>query len=349
MTFKRTSSARQAFTLVELLVVIAIIGVLVALLLPAVQAAREAARRTQCQNHLKQIGLGFVNHESATGNLPSGGWGYRWTGDPDRGTGERQPGGWAFSILGYMEAGNIQQIGAGLPRAEKEAALLTQRMSPISFFYCPSRRAAEVSHAPASSENSIDPEPPGERLRAKTDYAANGGSNSPGDPDEAAVVPWSTGPSIGCLDTYPDCNWGSHTKEVVEKFNGPVKPRIPVELRQIEDGTSNTMLAAEKFFNIDSTEGGCSDNDSYFQGYDWDVVRWTKATPSFIPKNDNITDDPGCSVRFGGPHPGVVQAVYCDGSVHSISLDIDPIEWQLLGMKSDGGSLPVKGPSGPVL
>ena len=109
----RARRSRGGFTLVELLVVIAIIGILVALLLPAVQSAREAARRVQCTNHLKQLGLAALNHESAIRHFPAGGWSYRWIGDPDRGTNWRQPGGQFYNMLPYMEQEVVYQLQSG--------------------------------------------------------------------------------------------------------------------------------------------------------------------------------------------------------------------------------------------
>ena len=85
---------RSGFTLVELLAVVAIIGLLVGLMLPAIQSAREAARRTTCGNNLKQLAVACLEYDESQRHFPSGGWGYQWNGDPDPGLGPPQPGGW---------------------------------------------------------------------------------------------------------------------------------------------------------------------------------------------------------------------------------------------------------------
>jgi prepilin-type N-terminal cleavage/methylation domain-containing protein len=135
---------RTAFTLVELLVVIAIIGILVALLLPAVQAAREAARRAECQNHLKQIATACLLHESTHKFLPSGGWRCEYTADPNMGYGANQPGSWYYNILPYIEEQQLHDLGKGkaLTSAEFKAASITLHTTPVPTFNCPSRRAA---------------------------------------------------------------------------------------------------------------------------------------------------------------------------------------------------------------
>jgi prepilin-type N-terminal cleavage/methylation domain-containing protein len=348
---------RHGFTLVELLVVIAIIGILVALLLPAVQAAREAARRNQCQNHLKQIGLASLNHENTMKFLPSGGWGYIWTGDPDMGSGESQPGGWGFSILPYLEEAALSQVGKGLPAAQKSTELAKQKATPIPIFYCPSRRPAVTTYG---SETSVNVENPPGNFIAKTDYAGNGGTYCPGE----GRPTWSSGPAnTDCPNKFPSCDWGaSYTIDNLKnKFDGAIRPRLPVKISQITDGTSKTMLAGEKYLWTQhygdelGQISNCADNNSPYQGYDWDTIRWANAKRNtaitwnaeldYVPQPDS--EPPlhagGCVVNFGSPHPGVFQIVRCDGSVDSLSYDIDMDSFELLANRQDGGQ--VAGPT----
>ncbi|PQO47591.1 DUF1559 domain-containing protein [Blastopirellula marina] len=139
-------TGRRGFTLVELLVVIAIIGVLIALLLPAVQQAREAARRMQCSNNLKQIGLAFHNHHDTLGHLPHGG-----SDGPDNtccsGT-IRDTWSWLFHITPYIEQQNVYDLSS-------DSAVAT---AVIDAYYCPTRRAPQLYNNYAHS-----------------DYAGNGG------------------------------------------------------------------------------------------------------------------------------------------------------------------------------
>ncbi len=151
-----------AFTLVELLVVIAIIGILVALLLPAVQAAREAARRMQCSNQVKQLGLAFHLHHEQFKQFPTGGWDWDTPPTYQGGsplTGSRQRAGWGFQILPLIEASNTWQAGA-------ETAI--GQTNPV--FFCPSRRGPQTvmmadAYVPPVSGSSIK--------HALCDYAAS--------------------------------------------------------------------------------------------------------------------------------------------------------------------------------
>jgi prepilin-type N-terminal cleavage/methylation domain-containing protein len=158
----------SAFTLVELLVVITIIGILIALLLPAVQSAREAARIAQCQNNLKQLALGAVAHAETHGFFPTGGWGYLWAGDPDRGFDERQPGGWVYNILPYIEQGALHDYGAGAATGPKKTACARVVSTPLSAVNCPSRRRS-ILFPTAWTMYNADPAP----QVGRTDYGGN--------------------------------------------------------------------------------------------------------------------------------------------------------------------------------
>jgi len=158
---------RAAFTLVEVLVVIAIIGTLIALLLPAVEMARESARRSSCANNMKQIGLAVKLHIDSHRTFPTGGWGSEWMGDASKGFGTKQPGGWVFNVLPFIEQQSLRDLAQGAGVAE-----LMQK--PVGSFNCPSRRLPRVYpfNGPSNKLQNFPSVSVPEKV-TKTDYAIN--------------------------------------------------------------------------------------------------------------------------------------------------------------------------------
>ena len=341
--------APHGFTLVELLVVIAIIGILIGLLLPAVQAAREAARRTQCSNNLKQLALATLNHEDVHKTLPSGGWGAHWMGDPDRGFGPAQPGGWAYNILPYLEQGNLRQVGAGSTGAAKAAGLATLRATPVPTFYCPSRRSSKLYEG---RQGCINADFPPDRLMAKTDYAGNAGNAGITLPDTEFWNYAELGPldELNCLTKFPSCYWGNSEAVLDKRFDGIFMGRRIAELRHVSDGTSNTLLYAEKFVrprnyeNLISSTDDPGDDNAMWQGADPDNLRYVGLHADRWPQRDN--DDASgyvVSVAFGSAHVSGVQAAFCDGSVKTVGFTVDPKVWVAIGTRAMGEVTPGDG------
>jgi prepilin-type N-terminal cleavage/methylation domain-containing protein len=275
------STRRAAFTLVELLVVIAIIGVLVALLLPAVQAAREAARRAQCSNQLRQVAVAWQLHHDAHKFFPSGGWGYAWIGDPDRGAGKKQSGSWAYSCLPFLEANAIYQMGKGATGTAKRDALTELARTPLAVFYCPSRRSpraynnADVGLGPNINYNFGNPD-----TLARSDYAANLGPRAApsfGDPPNISSQ-WGSGPNP--TDAAQGKGFIVDTFDAFRYIQGVAYQRSQIELKHITDGASNTYMVGEKYVNPDFYEGGRPRVDSRAKPRRWPASRIRTSSPS---------------------------------------------------------------------
>lgn len=308
------STGRRGVTLVELLVVFAIIGVLTALLLPAVQSARDAARRLQCQSNLRQIAIAGHSHHQTYRFFPSAGWGFRWVGDPDRGAGGPQPGGWAYQILSFVEEDAVRELGSdGRPdriTPQQSAGAARAQLHPLSIYVCPSRRAPGLFPHVLTAL-------PGGATRggyyhnadwadqtARCDYKANGGDQ---------VLLWGAGPaSLAAGDR------GSFSRAA--DSTGVVFQASEIGLRRITDGTTHTYFVGEKAVNTEHYLTGRSriDNHALFSGDDWDNVGWTRTSP--VP--DIHEDDDGRV--FGSAHYAGVYFAMCDGSVRLVGFDIDP-------------------------
>jgi prepilin-type N-terminal cleavage/methylation domain-containing protein len=328
------------FTLVELLVVIAIIGVLVALLLPAIQAAREAARRSQCLNNLKQISLGCLNFQTANGAFPTAGGAVEQffnTAELAKPAYGYEGAGWMYQILPYIEQQNLYNLRKGdgaLNAGFQKTDLIEKR---VATFNCPSRDARSAIV--------------GTDIYMLPDYA-------------------------GVMGTWNELGWNGfawqvsvppNTNEETAVFTGilvkggqvnrtSTPPQIwkfqRIDFEAIEDGSSNTILVAEKavgnqYYSLTSSAPWPYwEVYGYYVGADWPTMRifgspgTTGESPRGIIglKSDSEVraTPPAPEFGFGSAHPGTLCMAFGDGSTRSVSMSADLVVLDALGKRADG-------------
>lgn len=340
-------NSRRAFTLVELLVVIAIIGILVALLLPAVQAAREAARRAECTNKLKQIALAMHLYHDGNKTFPPGAQ------TDQAGTGGSYFTGWTREILPYMENDQLRELyrpamDSGTPvsvSAPGDPDLKRFRETSIEAYNCPSDLEPALA-TPASGPHN------GQFFRTSS-YVANAGR---GDGALTWYLYEDLPPKGGSNPSGAEWGWrGPLHAEVAPGFTQPTDQLKRESFRTITDGTTQTLLLGESTNLFEPRRS--------FWAWSWG--NYTMAQPiaqsrvfdGNWPECPNSTPGlnsafPGngkraCMSAFWSFHPGGMNGAMCDGSVRFISFDIDLLTFAAMGSIAAGDDENWVAPEGP--
>jgi prepilin-type N-terminal cleavage/methylation domain-containing protein/prepilin-type processing-associated H-X9-DG protein len=333
----RTGESKRGFTLIELLVAIAIISVLIALLLPAVQSAREAARRAQCTNNLKQIGLAIANYESSVGCIVSGYISVTGTMtamgvpgyNPDPKTGDNGPGwGWLGLLLPQVEQAPLYNaINLNLPTwvADNSTAVVTQ----LNVFNCPSANNPTPMCSLVDANGNLLPvfNP----SFARSDYVYNVGWNDSGMPI-----------TVNYDNTVTGCN-------------GPIYRNSHVTYAGVSDGLSNTVIAGERTpYLSDATWVGIIPGYRHFAynafaslgtgglGVNFDYANAILAAHS----GPSLYEDPvaihppnsplGHTDEMYALHPGGANVLMGDGSVRFIKQSINLLTWAAMSSRGNG-------------
>ena len=256
-------------------------------MLPAVQSAREAARRLQCTNNLKQIGLACLTHEQIHKFLPTSGWGRGWAGEPTRGFDKRQPGGWHYNILPYLELQALHDLGIdqGIDASQNRPGFARRYSTAVGGFICPSRRKVTAYPYWQTSYSLYNANPRMTTI-GRSDYAISGGDTGYG-------AGMTSGPyNLNGGDGLTEDEWKNSFKAGMVfagwYTTGISHVRSMVQFRDIADGVSKTYLVGEKFCDPDHYNDGLSnwDDEGWDSAWDWDTVRWSGSCQTQNNKND---------------------------------------------------------------
>ena len=309
--FAPRSISRSAMTLIELLVVIGVIGIIIALVLPAVQTARESGRRMVCTNNQRQLAIAAQLHESTYKRLPSSGWGFNWVGRHDQGTGKTQPGSWIFALLPRIEQSTLWSASPTVLHPHSANVFQKYVLQKVPTLICPSKSIDEllnanvnVTYRYAATTESV----------SRADYAINAGDT---------VLPNQSGPQSIVELGYGWINLG--------RPNGVAFARSEIRYSDVIDGTSNVFFCGEKW----SEKPGATD-----RGYDqpWstgDSQESRRFTEKILLRDGSSNGD---FERFGSSHPGGGVFGFVDGSVHFVPFSIHPSIYRTLGNRFDGNS-----------